>query len=366
MAVSMPASISAANPGRVALWHFYERLDRIRKGQGQWLERLGWGPVRTPSRVVLQQPGLILRGYAGAAAEGMPVLLVPAPIKRAYIWDLAPGASVVQACLRHGLRPYLVEWQEPEPGFGLDEYADSFLSECLAAIRRECGERPPVVAGHSLGGILAAIFAALHPESVGALVLLAAPLHCSYSKVEGGLGPMIRAVEQRGLLEALPGRMPGSSLSQAGFLASPAAFAQERWQDWVRSLPAAAAVRTHLQVERWSLDELPLARKLVAELAGKLWRGDAFMRGTLRIGRRRAAAAAVRAPLLVVADRGCPVVPPAAILPFYEAAGSSTKALLWYEGDVGVAIRHIGPLVGRNAHAHLWPQILDWVAGLKV
>jgi polyhydroxyalkanoate synthase len=49
-------------------------------------------------------------------------------------------------------------------------------------------------------------------------------------------------------------------------------------------------------------------------------------------------------------------------MPFVEAAASADKTVLRYEGDVGVALQHLGPLVGRNAHAVLWPQIVAWIA----
>lgn len=365
MAATKVTESAAADQGVLALWRFYERMDRLRKGQGKWLESLGWGAQETPSRIVLQRPELVLKGYAGAAADGPPILLVPAPIKQAYIWDLAPGASVVGACLEHGLRPYLVYWQQPGPGTGLDDYADRLLGACLAAIRTECGDRPVALSGHSLGGILAAVFASLHPDAVGALVLLGSPLHFSFGHDEGILGPVIEAVEKRGLLDAMPGRMPGSLLSQAGFMASPMAFGRERWQDWLRSLPTAEARRTHMQVERWSLDEMPLARQLVEDLVRRLYHGDALLRGTLRVGNLTASARAIVAPLLVVGDRMCPVVPPASVLPFYERVASAEKRWLWYDGDVGVAIRHVGMLVGRNAHALLWPQIMEWIRRIQ-
>jgi polyhydroxyalkanoate synthase len=35
--------------------------------------------------------------------------------------------------------------------------------------------------------------------------------------------------------------------------------------------------------------------------------------------------------------------------------------VLWYEGDVGVVLQHLGMLVGRRAHQELWPAILDWM-----
>lgn len=360
----MIATATQNEVGLPALWRLYERMDALRAGQGAWLESLGWGPEESPARVVLACPHFRLRAHAAPDAGGPAVLLVPAPIKRAYIWDLAAGASVVRACLGAGLRPYLVEWRPPVPGSGLAEYGDRFLATCVEAIRAEGDGMPPVLAGHSLGGLLAALFAALHAGEVRGVVLLASPLHFSFSRDDGALGPVVEAVEARGLLRSLPGNLPGSVLSQAGFMASPTAFGQERWQDWLRSLAGGEGTRTHMQVARWSLDEMPLAGRLLDDLVG-LHRSDGFMRGTLRVGRRSAAAARVAAPLLVVADRQCPVVPPAAILPFYAAAASRDKRLLWYEGDVGVGIRHVGVLVGRNAHARLWPEILAWIRSLR-
>ena len=143
-------------------------------------------------------------------------------------------------------------------------------------------------------------------------------------------------------------------------MASPTAFGKERWADWFRSLPNAEAIKTHMQVERWSLDELPLAGRLVESLFQQLYRADAFMAGTLACGKKIAAAKNVKAPLLVVAEEKCGIVPPASIMPFVETAASREKTVLWYEGDVGVAIQHVGSLVGRNAHTRLWPQILGW------
>ena len=35
--------------------------------------------------------------------------------------------------------------------------------------------------------------------------------------------------------------------------------------------------------------------------------------------------------------------------------------LLPYDGDVGVSLQHVGLLVGPQAHARLWPEIVRWV-----
>jgi polyhydroxyalkanoate synthase len=346
-----------------ALWPLYEQLDTLRRWQGRILDAAGFGPQQCPPREVLRRPGYNLQAYAPAQGAGPPIVIVPAPIKPAYVWDLAPGSSVVEACLAAGLRPYVVWWDSPAPEFGLAAYADRFLAECLDAVAAETGQARAILAAHSLGGLFAAAFAARHPERVAALALIAAPLNFGFEQEDGALGPIMAALGRARWLERAPaGNLPGSFLSLAGFLAAPAAFGQERIVDWLRSLPDRSAAGTHMRVERWTLDERPLARRLVEELVERVYPDNALMTGRLALESGCPSPRGLTAPLLTVADAGCPVVPPRSQLPFHAAAASREKQLLWYGGDTGVGIRHIGPLVGRSAHRELWPQILAWLS----
>jgi polyhydroxyalkanoate synthase len=332
-------------------WTAFELLDGVRRAQGAALDALGLGPIETPYETVLSEPGVSLRRYGRGSDGGPAVLLVPAPIKRPYIWDLAPDVSVVRRCLAAGVQPFLLEWQPAERDFGLAAYADRLILDCIDAT----GSRDAVLVAHSLGGLFAAIFAALHPDRVRGLVLLAAPLH--FARDVGIFGAMVDGVRP----DDLPASIPGSFLSSASFRASPGTFGWDRWTDFLSSLPEPGALGTHLRVERWTLDEFPLPRRLFAELAQRIAREDAFVRGTLEIDGRAARPSQVTAPLVCVLDTRCRVVPPDAILPFYAEAGSTDKTLLSYDGDVGVSLQHVGVLVGRNAHARLWPEIVRWI-----
>jgi polyhydroxyalkanoate synthase len=119
-------------------------------------------------------------------------------------------------------------------------------------------------------------------------------------------------------------------------------------------------------VERWTLDEFALPGRLVAELATEIVRENRFVRGTLEVAGRSAVPARLTAPLLCVLDRRCRLAPPESVLPFVEAVASRAKTLIDYEGDVGVALQHVGPLVGRNAHELLWPRIVEWTTRLDL
>src|SRR5262245_13813241 len=96
-------------PPAMGLWWSLRRADDWRRERGVLFDRLGLGPVATPSRVVLELPELRLLAHDGRK-PAPPLLIVAAPIKRAYIWDLHPSASVVRRCREHGLAVYLIEW----------------------------------------------------------------------------------------------------------------------------------------------------------------------------------------------------------------------------------------------------------------
>ena len=123
-----------------------EVLDAARRRSGHALEVAGFGPRTTPSALVDVVPGVRLRTYA---ADGPPVLLVPAPIKRSYLWDLEPDVSVVRHAIRRGLQPFLVEWTDPQgddPGAGLAYHADTLLLACLDHVTARTGAREVALA----------------------------------------------------------------------------------------------------------------------------------------------------------------------------------------------------------------------------
>ena len=329
----------------VSTW--LEPLDRLRRVHGAMLDAAGLGPRETAFNVVHREAGLQLRRYGGPAS-GPVALILPAPIKRPYIWDLAPEISAVRRCLEAGFRVFLSDWQPAPPRFGLGDFAERLVLHSLEAT----GGAPVILLGHSLGGLFAAIFAALHPERVGGLVLLAAPLNF------GAAAPAFLRMAEALDAEELPDSLPGSALGMASFNAAPGAFGWERWADGALSFGNSSDLLHHVQVERWTLDEFPLPRRLVAELIGPIIRENRFARGELQTDGRTAAPGGITAPLLCVIDPYCDIVSSQTVLPVLEGLD---KTVLEYERDTGVALQHVGPLVSQRAHATLWPRITQWM-----
>jgi polyhydroxyalkanoate synthase len=339
-------------------------MDRSRQARGQMLDRAGYGPQQTPSTIVHSEPGLNVRRYGPEQAGGPPVLMVPAPIKRAYIWDLAPDVSVVRRWLARGYQVYLAEWvplPEGEADFGLDDYGDRLLTACRAAIGADGNHQKPVLAGHSLGGILAAIHSGLHAEALRATILLEAPLHfhpasCCFNRLIESAPPAQEIADAFG-------QVPGAFLNLVSAMAEPQAFQLERWIDRCLSMTNPQALATHMRVERWTHDEFPLPGRLFTDIVESLYRRDALMQGELVINGRTVGPHDLSAPLVSVVDPRSKVIPPAAVVPFHLAASSARKLLLHYDGDIGVNLQHVGVLVGQSAHARIWPAIFAWLDG---
>jgi len=359
----MYASNSTTPGTQNASWvQALKNMDRSRQARGKMLERAGHGPQETPSTVILEQPGLALRRYLDAPAGGPAVLLVPAPIKRAYIWDLAPDISVVQRWRERGYRVYLAEWlplPDGDPDVGLDDYGDRYLAACQRAIAQDSGQNKLTIVGHSLGGILAAIYSCMHPEKVAATILLESPLRFEQSTC--CFTPLVKAVAHASTIAETFRQVPGVYLNMMSAMAEPQAFQWERIADRWLSLLDPKALATHMQVERWTHDEFPLPGRLFTEIVESLYRNDEFMGGRLAIGGRTIGPGDLRAPLISVVDFRSKVIPPEAVMPFHEATANERKLLLEYRGDVGVNLQHVGVLVGRSAHAAIWPAIFDWL-----
>jgi polyhydroxyalkanoate synthase subunit PhaC len=345
-----------------------KNMDRSRQARGKLLDRAGYGPQETPFTVLHSEAGLNLRRFGGAGEDGPAVLLVPAPIKRSYIWDLAPEISVVRRWMEGGYQVYQAEWTPlPDDGddddFGLDDYGDRLLAACQRAIELDSGKASLTIAGHSLGGILAAIYSCLHPDRVDATVLLESPLHVE--KQSCCFTPLIDATAHAQPIADAFRQVPGVFLNMMSAIAEPHAFQWERMMDRWLSLTDPKLLVTHMRVERWTHDEFPLPGRLFTELVEQLYRKDEFMQGKLRIGARQIGPQDLRAPLVSVLDPRSKLIPEASMRPFHEAAASERKCLLHYEGDVGVNLQHVGVLVGNSAHARIWPAIFEWLAGVR-
>jgi polyhydroxyalkanoate synthase len=296
-----------------------------------------------------------LRRYGQEAGTAGPVLIVPAPIKRPYIFDLLPEVSVIRRLTEAGFSVYLSEWCEEESGSRDLGNSVGSLRSALEKIASEHG-RAPIVVGHSLGGTLAAILAAIEPLRVDKLVLIEAPLR--FGEQTGALRP-ITAYPDSWLFGETVEPIPGSLLDLASVAAAPEEFAFGRWSDAWASLPDVEAFAIHARVIRWSLDEFAPPAPLLQSVVDLLYRQDRFARNELRLlGRLAGSGSLAEIPIAAIVDHTSRLVPPSSALD-----PLSSPSVFAYMPEIGVGLQHVGPLVGRRSHREIWPCVIAWMRG---
>jgi polyhydroxyalkanoate synthase len=332
--------------------------DVLRRAQGNAIGAFGLDPSECAYRVVASDSYWRLRDY-GNHDSPVSLLIVAAPIKRPYIWDLSPSTSAIRYCLGQRLAVYLLEWlpaSRDSGNNGLDDYARA-IADCVAKISSEHRLARPFLIGHSLGGTLAAIFAALASEALSGLALLSAPL-CFDPQANGFRDALVSLVPSN-LSEAEP--FPGSLLSHMSALASPTTFVWSRLMDAILSATDHRALDIHARVERWALDEVPLPGKLVHQIVEWLYRENRFCRGTLKVGETLVGPLSLSARTLAVVNMADDVAGLTSVKPFLDAIATKNARLIAFPGEVGVCLQHLGMLVGREARAQVWPQIISWM-----
>ena len=115
----------------------------------------------SPGKVVYAEDHLELIQYAAQTEEvrSRPVFIVPPQINKFYIWDLAPGRSIVEHLVAQGHQVFLVSWRNPseaQADWDLASYVEA-LDRATAVACEITGSPDLNLVGACSGGITAAL-----------------------------------------------------------------------------------------------------------------------------------------------------------------------------------------------------------------
>lgn len=296
---------------------------------------------------------------------GMPLLVVPSLINRAYVLDLLPGRSMLRWLAAQGLRPLLLDWGTPGPaeaGFDLATYGTERLLPALAAARRLAG-RPVPVMGYCMGGTLAVGLAAQRPDEVAALVTIGAPWDFASTRgMAGGCRAVLRAEGAANADRLLDGLGAAFGLVPVGFLQTVFALvnpmqAALKFQKLARLDPNGAAARHFVALEDWIADGVPMSAGAAKDLLVG-WQ----IRNRTALGRWRFLGGhvdprRVAAPALVFSGERDTIAPPPLAAPL---AAALPEARL-----IRPRTGHVGMIVGSAARTQVWRPVAEFVAGRR-
>ncbi len=298
----------------------------------------------------------LLRFRTTATGAGRPILLVPSMINRWYVLDLGPGASLVAALVEAGHDVWCLDWGVPgDEDRHLDwEAVTARLQRTVRFVRRRTGGDPVGLLGYCMGGTLAAIHTALHPEDVAGLVNLAGPI--DFAKA-GVLAHFVdpqwfdaEAIVQAGNLS--PKQM------QDGFTAISPSKQIAKWimlADRVISATDADArtkgIGSFARLNGWASDNIPFPAA-----AYTTWIRDLYQRNDLaqrrhHVGGRRVELGQIGCPVLVISAANDAICPPESATALLDQVASTDKRHVQVPGG------HVGAVVGRRAAKLLYPAI---------
>jgi polyhydroxyalkanoate synthase subunit PhaC len=287
-----------------------------------------------------------LLDYGG---DGPVVLFVPSLINRWTVLDLMEGHSMVRWLADLGVHPMLLDWGDPEPGFTLTDHIAGRLVRAMEAAKASFG--PVVLAGYCMGGTFATAAAALRPDLVKGLALLAAPWDFHAGDVEhlhkltattAMLEPLLRDIET----------VPVDLLQALFALDDPTAVA-EKFRQFGRLDQDSAAAHLFVALEDWLNDGVPLSGETARECMRAWYRDNLPGRGEWRVSGLAIDPASISVPAFAAVPRRDRIVPPDSA----RALARLLPRITVVEPNAG----HVGMTAGRSAVTVLWEPLRDWL-----
>ncbi len=312
----------------------------------------------TPKTLLHRRGTLNLYHYHPGSAEvyRVPVLLVMATTNKSYLFDLAPGQSLIEFLIGRGYDVYVMDWNAPtdqERGLRLEDYTLDFIPDCIRRVQAHCGVDEVTLVGYCMGGVLSVIYAALHPGGpLANLVCFTTPVDWSQMTLFRAMSDPAHFDVDR-LVDTM-GNIPSRFVVGVFEAQRPVSEVTARIRLW-DNLWNDAYVAGFRRMKRWGAETLPLAGEYFRQTVKELMWKNSLHEGTLKVGGKRVALENITVPLLHVVAQYDHLVPPACAKPLVERAGSRDKQELMLQGG------HVSLVAGASAVKRMWPALDQWL-----
>ncbi len=317
----------------------------------------------TPKDVVYERGTLRLYHYHPQSEEvyRVPVMLVMATTNKSFVFDLAPGQSMVEFLLKRGFDVFVVDWAAPQPeerGLTLADYTQDFIPTCIRQVQNITGEPDVSIVGYCMGGVLSVIYAATHADGpLKNLACLTTPI--DWHKMElTQVWQDPRYFDVDRIADTL-GIIPADIVTQGFEMQRPAQRVAGQMRVW-EQMWNDEFVKSFRAFERWGNETLPLAGEYFRETTKELAWENKLMKGRLKVDGKSADLANIRVPVLSVSAEHDHLAPYESTKPLLELVSSEDKTEVKLKGG------HVSVIAGPNAVRRMWPRLDEWLAERSV
>jgi polyhydroxyalkanoate synthase len=312
----------------------------------------------TPSEVVYTENKLELLHYESRTEEqhDVPILIVYALINKPFILDLQPDRSVVRRLLEAGHDVYLVDWNEPsrlDQHLTIHDYVERYIDNCVDVVRERSGQDSINVLGYCMGGTFTAAYAALNPEKVRTLGLMAAGLCFDDTGGVLELWGDDEYYDPRDVPEVF-GNMPAEMLDIGFALMDPVANYVSKYIRFFDNVENDDFVENFARMERWLDEGIDVAGETYVQFLEEIYQGNRLYHNELYLDGKHVDLAEVDMPVLQIMGEYDHLIPAEASKPFNEVIGSDDTEIIEYPTG------HIGLAVSGSSHREVWPRVAEW------
>jgi polyhydroxyalkanoate synthase len=208
--------------------------------------------------------------------------------------------------------------------------------------------------------VFTAIHAALHPERVASLALLATPIDLETGPLSTVELWARRLKVDPARLAGWDGLVPGHLVRSLLTLANPVQLTLAKWYELLDVSHDPNLVRGFFQGQRWACDTPPIAGKLFAEVMHKIYQRNELARGSLAIRRAEARLSAITCPVVAVVGDHDSSVSPAGALRIGQLVSTKPSSVYSFRVPTG----HLGLCASIKAHTQTWPKVAGLLASL--
>jgi polyhydroxyalkanoate synthase len=313
---------------------------------------------QTPSEVIYSENKLDLLHYESLTDDphNTPLLVVYALINRPTILDLQADKSVIQRFLEDGFDVYLIDWGEPsrlDASLTLGDYVNRYIDNCADVVREQTGNNAINILGYCMGGTLSTMYAALHPEKVRNLGLMATGLCFDDT---GGILEQWGSEEyfDPGAITETYGNVPAEFLATGFAQMNPVDTYLGKYTILFDNFDDRIAVENFGRMERWVRDGVDVAGEAYRQFIEDIYQKNALYQNELVLDGTPVDIENLTMPVLQIIGSFDHLIPPDASKPFTEVIPSEDTDI--YEFPTG----HVGMAVSGKAHAELWPRVATW------
>ena len=302
------------------------------------------------------------RPAADAPERGDPVLLVTPLAAPAVCFDLRRDCSLVEHLVQGGRPTYLVEYGQisfKDRALGSEHWVDDVLPAAVRAVSEHAGGRSVHLVGWSLGGLFALLTAADRADlPIASVTALGSPVDVKQVPLVAPLRPLLDLTQGRGLVTRTYqafGGLPKPFVGWAFQLASVQKMVTKPLAIGV-NLDDTEFLAQLEAVDRFSAGMMAYPGRTFGQLYHRFVKANALVGGSMDIGDRTIALAAIEVPVLVFAgatDGIAPVPSIQAVMPLLSGSPDARFEI--------VPGGHLGMLTGRAARTSTWLVLDEWV-----